>query len=564
MPRPDPAALPVWTPGTVGVRGGRLGGLLAALAVLAAALPAAAGADASPGVAHLSTLPEPGAVSTRVEDGRLYVSGLRGLSIYDLADPAAPVKLGELALPNAQNEDVDVGDGIALISDEAYGGRALLHVVDVRDPRAPRLLSSYDTWRPGLFRFDIEVPRFRLRQRGGLGHTASCLQGCRWVWLAGAGGGIEVVDLRDPARPRFAGRIRTIDAGRGLGTHDVQVDERGLAWVVGSGGASAYDVSNPARPRLVHRTGAPAGRSPLNDLILHDSQRRGDVLTATEETDDRRCPGRSSLQTYRVGPGRTVRHLDSWRIERTPNGGIWCSAHYHDGRDGLVAQGWYEAGVRFLDVSDPRNIRQVGWWVPDAAMHWQAVFAPGDGGIVYALDHVRGIDVLRIDRGALRPRRRTPPRSAPARAGVGLSIFDAVDEVLPGEELAVRLDAYNESARTVARDVRVTVAVPAQVEILPSAGLRLDRAARTVSFRAGRIARDRSVGRVLRVRVRRDAPAGRMELVGTATVAGDSFPVTDRGVDRDRIVRRAAPPRAVARTAGSRPPRSAWLLCRLP
>jgi hypothetical protein len=546
---------------------------LAALAVLvlpAAALPAAAGADASPGVAHLSTLPEPGAVSTRVEDGRLYVSSLRGLSIYDLADPAAPAKLGELALPNAQNEDVDVGDGIALISDEAYGGRALLHVVDVRDPRAPRLISSYDTWRPGLFGFEVDVPPFRVRQRGGLGHTASCVQGCRFAWLAGAGGGIEVVDLRDPARPRFAGRFRTPDAGRGLGTHDVQVDEQGLAWVVGSGGASAYDVTDPARPRLAHRTGAASGRSPLNDLILHDSQRRGDVLTATEETDDRRCPGRSSLQTYRVGPGRTVRHLDSWRVERTPNGGIWCSAHYHDRRDGLVAQGWYEAGVRFLDVSDPRNIRQVGWWVPDAAMHWQAVFAPGDGGVVYALDHVRGIDVLRLDRAALAPRRRTPPRAAPARAGVGLGIFDAVDEVRQGEELAVRLDVYNESARDVSRDARVTVAVPAQVEVLPSTGLRFDRATRTVSFRARRIPRDRSVGRVLRVRVRRDAPPGRLEFIGTATVAGESFPVTDRGVDRDRIVR--GRPRAGASGAWAggpvpvppRPPRSSWLLCRLP
>ena len=37
----------------------------------------------------------------------------------------------------------DVGSGIMLVSDDPYGGRGILHVIDVRDPTAPRLLTIH-------------------------------------------------------------------------------------------------------------------------------------------------------------------------------------------------------------------------------------------------------------------------------------------------------------------------------------------------------------------------------------------------------------------------------------
>jgi hypothetical protein len=90
-----------------------------------------------------------------------------------------------------------------------------------------------------------------------------------------------------------------------------------------------------------------------------------------------------------------------------------CSAHYFDYRDGIVAQGWYEEGTRFLDVRDPTDVRQVGYWVPTKGETWSVVFPPTDetGTIVYALDFARGIDVLELDRSDLRPRQAPVRRS---------------------------------------------------------------------------------------------------------------------------------------------------------
>jgi hypothetical protein len=127
------------------------------------------------------------------------------------------------------------------------------------------------------------------------------------------------------------------------------------------------------------------------------------------------CKGAGSFQTWGMAPGGSrLMLLDMYEteLESLVNGRGWapvtglCSAHYFDYRDGIIAQGWYEEGTRFLDVRDPTDIKQVGYWVPTKGETWSVVFPPTDktGSIVYALDFARGIDVLKLDRTDLEPR----------------------------------------------------------------------------------------------------------------------------------------------------------------
>ena len=71
------------------------------------------------------------------------------------------------------------------------------------------MLSTYRTWTPGLFDFSSPPPRKR-----GIGHTVSCIQQCRYAWLAGSSAGIEIVDLRDPAHPRSRADVPGARGGR--------------------------------------------------------------------------------------------------------------------------------------------------------------------------------------------------------------------------------------------------------------------------------------------------------------------------------------------------------------
>jgi len=508
-----------------------------ALALLAflVALPApAAAAESSPGVALVGSIPERGVVSARPVGNHLYVSALTGVSIFDISDPRAPVRVGRLDLPNVQNEDVDVGSGIMLVSDDPYGGRGVLHVVDVSDPANPHVVSQLNTWAPGLFD-DARPPR-----RGGIGHTVTCIDACRWAWLAGSSAGIDIVDLRDPAHPRVARRFAAKEAAGVYGTHDVQVDARGLAWVAGSRGTAAYDTSRPLRPRLVFRTNRQGAVGPYNDFIHHNSLRlKRRVVAITEEDFGRSgCRRAGTLQTWRIGRGGVLRPLDSFGVERDADVQVACSAHYFDARDGLIAQGFYEQGVRLIDASRPGRLRQVGYHMARPGMVWGALFAPTDptGSTIYALDHSRGIDVLAIDRSALEPVRRRGAARAGGRAeaGFGLAITDGFDAVRPGQRLTFRLITFGRGG-----PVDVSVTLPPELgDVTPPAGAVYDPATRVLRYRQDRV-RGRA-GKRLLARVSPAAPPGApLELIGYATGPDDPLPIDDRGVDRGVVARRA-------------------------
>jgi len=524
--------------------------VLAAVATLAALGAAPAGAvgapEASRGVRLAATIPERGVVSARAVGRHLYVSSVTGVTIFDIGDPQAPVRVGRLDLPNAQNEDVDVGSGLLLVSDDPFGGRGILHVVDVRDPTNPHVVGTYRTWARGLLTVSSrrDAPR-----RGGIGHTATCVQECRYAWLAGSPAGIDIVDLRDPARPRLLRRFAAREAAGGLGTHDVQVDPSGLVWIAGGRGTAAYDASNPRRPRLVKRTDRRGAQGPLNDVIHHNSLRlKPRVLAITEEDFADQCRGAGTLQTWRIRRGRLLRPLDSFGVERDGAARVMCSAHWFDARDGLIAQGFYEQGVRLIDVRDPRRLRQVGYYLSRPGLFWGAVFAPTDptGSTVYALDHARGIDVLALDRAELKPvRRRGASRPlANPRTGFGMAIFDGFDAVRPGQRLAIGMLVFGRGGPV---EVEATLA-PELVDVEVPRGATFDPATRVVRFTLQRV---RSLKRrTVRARVAPAAPLGAaLEAIGYARGPNDPLPLDDRGVDISLVTRR--PDRVLAGAAAA-------------
>lgn len=369
----------------------------------------------SDNISLLTTLPNPGVIGARFKGDYMYVTTLSGLTIYDIQDPAAPVEVGRLTLPHFQNEDVDLAGDILLISNDAAESTGILYVIDISDPAAPTLRSQIQMGGNPV--------------EGGPGHTASCILQCKFAWITDAGR-MRAIDLRDPNAPKDLGTFETPIGG--LATHDVQTDGNGLAWIAGFNGTAIYRIpksyEGPGDEKLLAQTdesaqstydeefGAGGGSNP-NDFIHHNSRRlkNSSVAYITEEDYTRpACKGAGSFQTWRVPTkdgipnGKDLTLLDQWETEflsqENPRDMVaaMCSAHYFDVANNLVAQGWYEQGVRFLDVSDPKNIRQVGYFIPPTAMTWAAYFSPTDQALstVYVLDASRGIDVLSVVRPA--------------------------------------------------------------------------------------------------------------------------------------------------------------------
>ena len=371
----------------------------------AGALPAPPPLAISSNVQLLGNIPTGAAIGMSFKDHYAFVTGPQGLTVLDIAIPASPAIVSFIPLPHFENEDVDLcGDTLLISNDREYRDvGAVLYAFDISNPTLPLLVST--------------TPVGLTLSGRGAGHIANFVTtDCSQVWLDG-GDRVEVMDLNDPAAPVSLGTFES-EASKSAAfrvSHDTELDDKGILWNVGGGGAAGYRLtSNPVAPQLVASTSvAGMNPSPYNDFILHNSQRRGNTLLITEEdyidTDETPpggCRGQGHFETWKIAMKvGGVTPLDTWTTEANSADSkapltVNCSSHWFDESGGIAAVGWYEQGVRFLDTHNPRDIRQVGFYLPVNGSTWAAYWAPTDPthSIVYTADAYRGVDVLRIAR----------------------------------------------------------------------------------------------------------------------------------------------------------------------
>jgi hypothetical protein len=142
--------------------------------------------------------------------------GAGGLVIFDISNPAAPVRLGGLDTSGFAT-GVQVVGNLAYVADNDAG----LQILDVSNPAAPVRRGGFD--------------------------TSGSAQGVQVVgnlaYVADGGSGLQILDVSNPAAPVRRGGFDTSSYARG-----VQVVGN-LAYVADSGsGLQILDVSNPAAP----------------------------------------------------------------------------------------------------------------------------------------------------------------------------------------------------------------------------------------------------------------------------------------------------------------------------
>jgi hypothetical protein len=398
----------------------------------------------------------------------IVANGTPGMSIWSLKDPAHPkyiarvdataigAKTGEPTLAQfweGENMTVDSRRKLAFLSKDS--GTKGIVTIDVKDP-----------WNPQIVSF----------QKTPLGHTATCLNDCRFIWQVGGGlaksygdkkSAVAVTDIRDPEHPFtyadvFEAAVRRTNVTGGS-THSVDVDFDGVAWVSGTGGTRGWWTEGLHKDTVTGQMryatpydplpygGGPIAGTTGDYAFMHNAyhvpqalgdQGPGDTMLITNEYNDTTCStaGRfyiASLKGTRDAennlPGAPVTApavpaqmelLSSYSTDGKPGAFHGtatsistrtgassqatvgdCSAHWFTVKGNIVALGNYEQGTRFVDISDPRNPQQVGYFrVPASG----AINTPGEvissdtaasywhGDYVYVSDYARGIDVLKF------------------------------------------------------------------------------------------------------------------------------------------------------------------------
>jgi hypothetical protein len=363
----------------------------------------------------------------------MFVTGRFGLKSYDVTDPENPKALDSIDMPGFwQNEDMDVDPKRKLVfmarDPRAFGqnqatGESGVYIVDAKHPDKLEVLSY------------TVVPA---------GHTTTCINDCQYLWSGGPrpadwqpedweGRPIFVTDIRNPKKPKVI--EQPVDLGRNDGVtdyaHDVQIDEAGVVWVSGAGGIRGYwtkgrhwdPVENRYRVATAFNPVPYAGgkfyqsnQETWGGSLAHNMIRPLEALgdyeagqlalvtienfTSTCETDGRLLivdlADSENGQAWSSTPENPYRLpvVSEWSPFGQPGSlpGAGCSAHYFQLRDGVLAQSYYGQGTHFIDVSDPENPTQVGYFRADGGSNWAPYW---NGDVMYIADGRRGVDIIR-------------------------------------------------------------------------------------------------------------------------------------------------------------------------
>ncbi len=418
----------------------------------------------SPNVRLVTSVPETDAIAGVFAKSApyFYVSSLDSISVLDVSDPLKPRLTGTLANIVFENEAMNYGEqkvdgqvqrfvlvGADFVeyspTDPDHVGRSNeVMVVDVTDPANPRIRSRVKTTTNT--------------------HTVSCINetDCRYAYTSGSRGVFSVVDLTDLDAPRELKVLQSPAAKpndvftRGAG-HKWNFDDAGYGFHTGSGGTAIFDVNDPANPVPVEGTNefGTDNTSPetettgWNNFIHHNSYRpnaakfvagaapsvaNGNVAFVTEEDyfndgEELACDQAGTFQSWHIPTldGAAYRAanptlepdkghmapLDKINPVMLGDGlsapvGGFCSAHWFDyHQSGIVAIGFYQQGLRFIDTRNPADLQAYGHFTTGVSEVWDAYWVPERNAkgvatgrktnIVYSVDFVRGIDVLTVD-----------------------------------------------------------------------------------------------------------------------------------------------------------------------
>ena len=282
-----------------------------------------------------------------------------GLRLFNISDPAKPRETGffQTAGKGVHRYWVDCEKKLAYISAEMEGyHKAIFVVVDFSDPRKPSEVSRW--WFPGQWMDGGEMPTWDTKKRSFWHHHPVVLDDRAYLGYWDAG--FIILDISDIKNPRFVSRSDYYPAYGGVFHTALPVDRSilGRRWMIGTQESLAPPSKEGKKLMWVVDITAEENPVPVAtfDVPIDDPEKIED----------------------RFGPHQP--HED---------------VHL---KDDLVYVSWFGGGLRVVDIHNPYQPREVGYWVPKCVrqkmVQTNDVFVD-DRGFIYTIDRSeRGLDIL--------------------------------------------------------------------------------------------------------------------------------------------------------------------------
>jgi MYXO-CTERM domain-containing protein len=267
-------------------------------------------------------------------------SGSKGVLVYDVSDPADPVKQGFYGTDHYVHNCYLDGD-VAYVCNGSYGQE--IEIVDVAADEPTKLAE----WTPIDHEPRLEeVPRSSLTVHDVYVHDDR-------AYLPAWDTGTYVLDVSDPAEPTYVTSVSdyTVEEMTDLGRVDVLIPPGNHHYARPSDDGSLLFVGRESwsyEPEGKSAVGGPGG------ITIYDLSGSGEP---------------TELSTIEPHPAR----------DETYRSGTWTTSHNFDLVGDRLYTSWYQGGVKLFDVSDPATPEQLAWWRnhEDAAF-WTAQAAGND------------------------------------------------------------------------------------------------------------------------------------------------------------------------------------------
>jgi hypothetical protein len=309
-------------------------------------------------------------------------SSFRGFGLYDVTNPRTPRRLALVRTEPRGSHEIwlaPVGRKAyvytAIVASEYLSapdfdpdtrsarmpGRPDFRIYDVSEPRRPREVGAWGAWRE----LGIHPSNGLAGDPQNLVHSVITNQAATRAYLSYWDLGTVILDVSDPARPRYLGRT----------------------------------AFAPGEPGNAHSTAVGRGET----LLLETHETSGGDVSLHDVSDPRR-PVRLSVFSL---PSDVVAE----GFGDANRSGLADSVHDPELAGTVAYFSWYRQGVVAADVSDPAHPRFLARFLPPPALDREALFCPGERcramwgvalgpGYVVASDMLGGLWVLKLIRPA--------------------------------------------------------------------------------------------------------------------------------------------------------------------
>jgi len=360
-------------------------------------------------VGHLDC---PGAGQVWIDGATLYIGHMRppdGTTIVDVSDPRAPRVLARIEIPDGwHSHKVRAAAGVMLVNNERFGRDNAqfgggLGIYDVSNPADPKSITKWKTAGSGVHRFSFD---------GRYAYISPTVEGY-------IGNILMILDLADPAHPREVGRWwapgQWVAGGEQYpGTealeihchHPLRLGNR-LFVSYWHYGRVIVDIEDMAHPRTVSHLNTSATSPHPTHTCLPISQTvkgRRLLVVADEDVAKLKPAAPSFAWVYDVTNENEPVAISTFQVagldvDGSPQREMTGCHQPSERLSGTVIPfAWFACGMRLVDISDPLAPREVGYYKPDPPADCARVSSNDvtidDRGLIYLADRQRGIDII--------------------------------------------------------------------------------------------------------------------------------------------------------------------------